>query len=186
MGILNIFKKRKEKPDSEQKWQEKRDLSKISSPSLKESINNWQEQVSILEDHPLSQARVINTQVFEGITSVISSIDEKLSDLGKLDKILELLEALKTEKLEENVENEPKSALEFALTKVNHLSIKDKDVVELLENQGPMSAREAGKRLELTRSTISYRLNRLYNMGILEKMASGRTIKFRPANKKLQ
>jgi len=179
MGIFNLFKKRSKSAEKEKIKEETLDLSKISTPRLGETIDSWQKQVSILEEHPLSQARVVNTQILESMGSVMSGIHSKLDDLKKLDEILEALEALKTEKSTQITEKEPKSVLESALERIGHLSVKDRDVIQLLEAQGPLSARETGKELEVTRSTISYRLNRLYQMGLLEKMASGRTIKFR-------
>ncbi len=182
MGLFDRFKRKPKEAEKEKIKLEKPDLSKLNIIGLSETIENWQKQVSILEDHPLSQARVVNTQILESLGQMVGNIDTKLADLRKLDEILEALEVLKTQKKQEETPKIPDSALEFALTRVGHISVKDRDVLQLLERDGALSAEETGERLSLTRSTISYRLNRLYSMGLLEKTASGRVIKFRVPN----
>jgi len=176
VGIIKRIKKMILREKNKEKSKEKPKVAKIDVLSLKEAVENWQKQVTLIEDHPLSQARVLNTQVLQGITAVMESLDVKLEDLKKLDDILDILKSQESTKKEINP---PKSALELALSKVGYLTVKDRAVIKLLEEKGALSAEDVGKELKLSRSTVSYRLNRLHNMGILKKEAEGRTILFR-------
>ena len=144
--------------------------------TVADTIESWQRQVKVLEEHPLSQARVINTKILNQITEILQSISEKLEELKKLDELLQLL---KEEERPRRVFR-PRSAVEYALTNVGHVTYKDKEVIELLESSGEegMTSEEVGAALNLARSTVCYRLNRLYSMGLVDKKMVGRKIVF--------
>ncbi len=175
MGLLDLFKKRKKVNEKEQTKPLESQIDQIKALKLSEALENWQKQVSLIEEHPLSQARVLNSQLLGSLNDIINSMDAKLSELRKLDEILAILRAENAPKSERKT---PETALEFALSKVGYVTPKDKQVIELLETVSELSSEEVSQKLNLSRSTISYRLNRLCSMGILDKKARGRIILF--------
>lgn len=183
MGLLSRFKRFLLSDEEWRKLQEydrlmfAQDLATTIKPdNVLESIENWRRQVKMLEEHPLSQARVINTTILTRLTEILEGMHDKMSELKKLDEILKVLkeeEAVKTN-------YKPRAALEFSLNRVRHLTVKDKEVIEVLEARGEqgMDSEEMAIALGLARSTVAYRLNRLYAMGIVDKKMVGKKVIF--------
>jgi DNA-binding transcriptional ArsR family regulator len=151
------------------------DIIRIKAPELTDTIKSWEQQVSLLQTHPLSQARVVNTQILSSLTDILGGLDDKLTDLSKLDDILSILKA--REALE--IEKKSLGAVDRVLNSVRHITIKDRIMIDLLEKNPILSAEEVAAELNVTRSTVSYRLNKLYSMGVLDKEVSGRRILFK-------
>ena len=129
----------------------------------------------MLQEHPLSQARVVNSQILTSLTDILSGLDGRLSELKKLDEILEILRAREAVKQEEM----KLGAVERVIKRVRHITLKDRILIDLLEKRSPISADDAAAELNLSRSTISYRMNKLYSMGVLDKEVLGRKILFK-------
>ncbi|MBR9679108.1 MAG: winged helix-turn-helix transcriptional regulator [Nanoarchaeota archaeon] len=179
MGLLKRLKrvfKDDEKP--RERFQDEllsTDIIKIKAPELSDTIKSWEQQVSLLQTHPLSQARVVNTQILSSLTDILGGLDNKLASLSKLDDILTLLKAQEVSEIEKN----SLGAIDRVLKKVRHITIKDRIMIDLLEKNPILSAEEVAAELNVTRSTVSYRLNKLYSMGVLDKEVSGRKILFK-------
>ena len=154
------------------------DIIKIKAPELTDTIKSWEKQVTLLQTHPLSQARVLNTQILSSLTDILGGVDSKLGELGKLDEILRILKEREAAKQAEK----SMGAVDRVLKKVRHITIKDRILIDLLENKGPFTADDAAAELNLTRSTVSYRMNKLYSMGIFDKDIAGRKILFKIAD----
>jgi uncharacterized membrane protein len=137
---------------------------KVSLEKTRELIQEWQIQIERVQDHPLSQVRVINTQLLEQLTDVLKSMNMKLDSLEKLNQILEILK-------KEMAEERPRVS--------EGLTLKDREAFKILKEKGPLSARELAKELKISRSTASSRLNRLYAFGVASKEAREREIIFR-------
>ena len=151
------------------------DIVRIKAPDLSDSIKTWEKQVELLQNHPLSQARVVNTDILTSLTQVLGGLDGRLDELRKLDEILGILKAQETKK----TEDKGLKTLEKVLKKVRHVTIKDRILLDLIEKTPLLDADAVADELELTRSTVSYRLNKLYSMGVLDKEVSGRKILFK-------
>ena len=179
MGLLKrlkrVFKDEKKPRERVQDELLSTDIIKIKAPELADTIKSWEKQVSLLQTHPLSQARVVNTQILSSLTDILTGLDGKLDELSKLDEILGILKTGEAVKSEER----KLGAVDRVLKRVRHITIKDRMVIDLLENRHPLSADEVAEELNLSRSTISYRLNKLYSMGVLDKEVAGRKILFK-------
>lgn len=136
-------------------------------------LKNWDQQVKTIQDHPLSQAKIINTQLLARLTEVLKSMDERLEQLVKLDEILDLLNKSKEEIADKGVISEN---LDKAIRQLQLISIKDKEVIEVLQKKGKLTADQMSNEIKVTRSTCSSRLNRLYTLGLLDKEAVGKRI----------
>ena len=101
---------------------------------------------------------------------------EKLNDLEKLDFILELLQQTKEEIAEKGVSSQ---ALDSAITHISQLTIKDKEVIDWVSRQERVTANQLADYINLSRSTASFRLNRLAELGALEKEAIGKKIYYK-------
>ena len=145
-------------------------------PKIDNSILEWKSTVEAIKNHPLSQVKVINTQILDSISRVLDSIDYKLDKLEKLDEILELLKKGK-QKLEEKGVEVPE--IGEAIKKIESESIKDKEVLDVLTQHEMLSAEELANRMGISRSTASYRLNRLVNAGLVEKVPQGKKVFFK-------
>lgn len=151
------------------------DIVKIKAPDISDAIKTWEKQVELLQNHPLSQARVVNTDILASLSDVLGGLEGRLGELSKLDEILGILKAQETRKIEQNT----LKPVEKVLKNVRHVTIKDRILLDLIEGKPLLDADTVADELNLTRSTVSYRLNKLYSMGVLDKEVSGRKILFK-------
>jgi DNA-binding transcriptional ArsR family regulator len=151
----------------------------MTEQSTHMAIKQWEDTIKVAQQHPLSQVKIINTQILEELNAVLKTMDhrlEKLDDLDKLDIILDLLESTKQELESKGVSS---AALNDAITQINQLTIKDKDVIDWIGRQERVTAQQLADFLNLSRSTASFRLNRLSELGALDKEAIGKKIYYK-------
>ena len=146
-----------------------------TSTDVDRSLLEWKSTVEAISKHPLTQAKVVNDQLLASLTRVLESIDYKLDKLDKLDEILRLLKKGQ-EKLEKEGVEVPE--IKQAIQKLEQ-PLKEKEVLELLKQYDMLSAEEVAERLGISRSTASYRLNRLVRQGLVEKVSQGRKVYFK-------
>ncbi|MDD5239081.1 MAG: helix-turn-helix domain-containing protein [Candidatus Nanoarchaeia archaeon] len=143
------------------------------------AIKQWEDTIKAAQQHPLSQVKIINSQILEELNHVLKSMDhrlEKLNDLEKLDFILDLLQRTKDEIAEKGVSSQ---TLDSAITHISQLTIKDKEVIDWVGRQERVTANQLADYINLSRSTASFRLNRLAELGALEKEAIGKKIYYK-------
>jgi len=99
--------------------------------------------------------------------------DKKLEKLDLLDEIARLLRESSEEKEAETEEVEEDIIRKFGAT------VKDRDAYNILLKKGPMSAEQLALEMKVSRSTASARLNRLFNLGLVDKEARGKEIFYR-------
>jgi DNA-binding transcriptional ArsR family regulator len=152
---------------------------KIQEEASHAAIKQWEDTIKAAQQHPLSQVKIINSQILEELNHVLRSMDhrlEKLNDLEKLDYILDLLQRTKEEIAEKGVSS---PALDSAITQISQLTIKDKEVIDWVGRQERVTANQLADYINLSRSTASFRLNRLAELGALEKEAIGKKIYYK-------
>jgi len=128
------------------------------------------EELRKLTNHPLSQVKVINTALLESLTGVLKNIDYKLNNLEKLDKIIEILE--KKEIFEEKFEK-----INFG---AKNLSDKDFMIFNIIKEKKAVTIGDLMNLAKISRSTASYRLNKLVYLGLVEKKMVGKRAVFVP------
>jgi DNA-binding transcriptional ArsR family regulator len=185
MAFLDRFRRQKQETKKKTtKKKPKKAKKKVSEPAVTkrrtklthvDELVNWKNLVNTVQDHPLSQARVLNTQLLEQLTNVLDSIDNKLKDLSKLDEVLELL---KQEKADLEASGKHSERLDKAILELERATVKDRDAVKILRKE-PMTADQLATSLKISRSTASSRLNRLYSLGAVDKYAEGKKIYYK-------
>ncbi len=161
----------KEIDDSVQKLEQKIVVKDLSDTN--KLIKAWQESVKTVSDHPLSQVKIINTQILEQLTTILESMNMKLDKLALLDEIIDLLKESRTEI---KIVGGSTEKIDKAIAKLEALTIKDEEVIKVLNDKGPMTAEELSRVIGISRSTASSRLNRLNKFGIVRKKADGKLI----------
>ncbi len=156
--------------------QSKRLKTEFLSETKKE-ITNWQMMVDSVQDHPLSQARIINTKLLEQLTQQLEQINTKLDSLQKLDIILEILQQGRKELESKGIKS---VNLDKAIRELEKITVKDTEAMRVIESKGPMTAETLSRELKVDRSTASTRLNRLYTLGLVTKETKGKNMYFKP------
>ncbi|MDD5417576.1 MAG: winged helix-turn-helix transcriptional regulator [Candidatus Nanoarchaeia archaeon] len=150
-------------------------MPQIGQENYSDMVSEWEKQVTLVKQHPLSQVRVINATLLDTLTEVLKSMDGKLTNLGKLDDILGILKDTKHSLSQKGISSRK---LDDAIKEIEDITIKDEQVIKILMENGKKTANEISKELGITRSTASLRLNKLYASGILDKKPSGKKIFF--------
>jgi len=177
MGLLSKWrKKRKMTQEPVPTQEQKQDFPEIKPESGENVLKQWTKTLDMVENHPLSQARVINTAVLTDLTHVLNSMDEKLDNLGKLDKIISLL--IETKK-QLNEAGMPTDKVDAAITSIKGLTIKDQEALNFFKGDELLTTKVFAERADLSRSTASSRLNKLFSFGLLEKVAKGKKIAYK-------
>ena len=144
--------------------------------ATKDLLKEWSKTLELVEKHPLSQARVINTGVLTDLTQVLGSMNEKLDNLGKLDDIMHLL--IETKKQLGGADM-PTAKIDAVIGGLKGLTIKDQDALKFFKSDETLTTEEFSKVSKLSRSTASSRLNKLFSFGLLEKVADGKQIVYK-------
>ena len=135
----------------------------------------WGESVKNISEHPLSQAKIINSQILEQISDILASMDKKLDKIALLDEILQLLKGTRTQIIDLGGSTEK---IDAAITHVEGITIKDEEVIRALGDKGPQTADTLARLMGISRSTASSRLNRLNAMNLIRKKTDGKFIYF--------
>jgi DNA-binding transcriptional ArsR family regulator len=185
MAFLDRFRRQKQETKKKTRKKKPSKAKKAVSEPVKtkpktklthvDELINWKNLVNTVQDHPLSQARVLNTQLLEQLTNVLDSIDTRLKDLSKLDEVLDLL---KQEKADLEASGKHSERLDKAILELERATIKDRDAIKILKKE-PMTAEKLASELKISRSTASSRLNRLYSLGAVDKYAEGKNIYYK-------
>jgi DNA-binding transcriptional ArsR family regulator len=143
------------------------------------AIKNWESTIQAAQQHPLSQVKIINTQILEELSNVLRSMDNKLEKLEKLDKLDEIIDILRRSREELASKGMELPQLNMAIEEIERLTIKDKDVIDWVAKHDKVTANQLADFINLSRSTASFRLNRLAELGALEKEALGKKIYYK-------
>lgn len=125
---------------------------KYEIKDTEQAIKAWKSDLERIKDHPLTQAKIVNEVL-------LNELQQQLKDINtKLDWVLEALKSHKSRPV------------------IDNITTKDREMLNILYT--PQTAVDIAKKLNITRSTASLRLNKLASMGLLEKESDGKNIKF--------
>jgi DNA-binding transcriptional ArsR family regulator len=183
MGLLSRIRKKSPKKRPKRVGTRKKTSKRVGTVSTRKQalptsdlLKNWSKTIEMVEKHPLSQARVMNTAVLSDLTRVLNSMDEKLSKLDKLDKIVSLLGETKKQLSSAGLST---SMIDQAIDRIKGLTIKDKNAFEVFKSKDELTTEGFAEVSKVSRSTASSRLNRLFSFGLLEKNTDGKKIVYR-------
>lgn len=168
MGLLSRLFKRKSK-------KKKKSVGTVPTDDMttSELLKDWSKTIERVENHPLSQARVINTGLLNDLTHILASMDERLEKLSKLDEIISLLESTRDQLKGAGLSTD---SVDAAISGLKGLTVKDREALKLFKDNGPFTTKAFAKKAGLSRSTASSRLNKLFSLGLLDKEAEGKKI----------
>ena len=137
------------------------------------TLKEWKAQIEALQNHPLTQAKVINTEMLRAILSIMESMDGKVDRLhervGDLEiKIKRTPRKTKSRPVRIASETEPKL----------RLNSKDKEVLAFIKIK-EIQATDVAKQFKISRSNASLKLNKLHQMNFLEKRQDGKDVYYR-------
>ena len=110
-----------------------------------------------LENHPLTQAKIINERLYDATTKEIENMSKRIDDID-----------IRLRKVEEGPVKEKKLKIK--------LSKKEKDVLNVVKDTRETDASYIADKLKISRSNASLKLNRLYEEGFLEKIREGKNV----------
>jgi len=135
----------------------KRKKDKEHEEIADKTIEEWKRQVEELRKHPLTQVKILSD-------SLLRELNQKLGDISsKLDELL----AHTRESHAPKISQYPKS-----------LTVKDRELIKILEDREPLNTQELAKALGVNRTTASIRLNKLASVGVLDKKSRGKEIEY--------
>ncbi len=185
MGLLTrLFKKRSKKRSktvgtvpTQQEEQPETSFPKVKPvESSTDLLKEWSKTLEMVEKHPLSQARVINTGILSDLTRILHSMDEKLSGLTKLDEIIHLLVETKSQLENAGLST---SKVDAVIGSLKGLTLKDQEALKVFSVDDLLTTETFAEKAGLSRSTASSRLNKLFSLGLLEKVAQGKKIAYK-------
>jgi len=151
----------------------------IAEQSTHMAIKQWEDTIKAAQQHPLSQAKILNTQILEDLHSVLKAMNNRLDRLDDLDKLDSILQLLRETKENMDAQGLNVDQLDQAIEQIDQLTIKDKEVLEWVSRQERVTAQQLSDYINLSRSTASFRLNRLEDLGALDKEAVGKKIYYK-------
>src|SRR3989344_1080436 len=133
----------------------KKDRKKTAKKSAEQlSLGAWKTELEKLSQHPLTQAKIINEQLLRDLYNLLEQIDTKLDVLNA-----------KVEKA--GLAKQDSNKAELAGQEQKILS---------LAGHARITANDISDELEISRSNASLKLNKLFDMGLLEKEQDGKTV----------
>lgn len=161
--------------------------TKKSKKKLK-VLSNWEAMYNALQEHPLTQAKIINEQLLQNNQDQIDKIHKRLDDIEfqviEIEKRVDQKEAkakkktTKKKKAPEPEEQEPTVEVKKIVADAQ-LSDQEKAIVEHLKNQEESDAETISEQFKISRSNASLKLNKLYNWGFLDKRLEEKTVFYR-------
>lgn len=169
MGLFDkLFGKKKKKTRAKtatKTVQRKKRKKKTKQELISEHITlkEWREELQRLQQHPLTQAKIINQNLLNSIMDLLEQINQKLDMLNTRIDRLEAKRTkvkVKVEKPEVKLSKQEQKILAF---------IKARKIVQA----GPIASR-----LGISRSNASLKLNKLYQIGYLNKQQDGKDVHY--------
>lgn len=124
-----------------------------------EIIKEWRELQEKLENHPLTQAKIINEKLYETTKEEIDKLHERVDDID-----------MRLREVEEGKVKPKEEKSRFKLSK------KEKDVLNVVKDLKRTDASTISNKLNISRSNASLKLNRLYEEGFLDKIREGKQV----------
>ena len=134
-------------------------IFKKKEKTSKESqiLKEWKELQEKLEKHPLTQAKIINEELYNSTVKELEKINKRVDEID-----------IRLRKVEENGIKESKPKVK--------LSRKEKKVLNVVKDLEETDANQVADKLNISRSNASLKLNRLYEEGFLDKVREGKNV----------
>jgi|TARA_Y100000034_G_C6906185_1_gene420583 hypothetical protein len=157
--LRKVLRRKKKTKDSD-----KEDKHKV--------LRSWEDLYSDLQEHPLTQAKLLNEQLFHATNESLKEINEKLDNLDERVSSLESRKARKAPKKDDfdNVKRIIPKA---------QLSDHERAIIEFIEKHNETDAQTIAQTFNISRGNASLKLNKLYSWSYLTKRLDEKSVFFR-------
>lgn len=145
------------------------------------TLTNWEQMYKSLQEHPLTQAKIVNEQLLQSTQDSLNKINNKLDDIEERVTNLEKRPIRKISKPSKKSKKEIVKEIQ-QVTKVKKIvadadmTEEEKAIVEHLKKQGESDADTISTQFKISRSNASLKLNKLYKWGFLDKRLEEKTV----------
>lgn len=175
MGLFDFFRRVREKrPAAPQQKPEvtraktvqvRKKRPRQKPPKLEHKmLREWRTEVQKLQEHPLTQAKIVNEKLLAAVMDLLNEINSKLDELNTR---VGQLETLKTKQAKEAPEVK--------------LSTNEQKVIDFVKKKKEVVANEVASSLKISRSNAALKLNKLFSVGLLEKRQDGKDVYYKIA-----
>ena len=169
MGLFDrLFGKKKEKPKAKTVTKTVRRRKK--KPKTKEqlitehiTLNQWKEELQRLQAHPLTQAKLMNENLLNLVMDLFEQINQKLDELNTR------IDRMEAKKVRVKVKHETPEA---------KLSSQEERILAFIKTKKIVQACPIARKLRISRSNASLKLNKLYSIGYLDKQQDGKDVHY--------
>ncbi len=169
MGLLSrLFgrKKQKKKTKTVTKTVKRRKKKKKTKQQLITehiTLNQWKDELQRLQAHPLTQAKIMNENLLNLVMDLFEQINQKLDALNTR------IERMEAKKVKVKIKHEK--------PKIN-LSSQEQKILTFIKAQKIIQAGPIARKLRISRSNASLKLNKLYSVGYLDKRQDGKDVHY--------
>ena len=177
MGFFDFLRRKPEKrpaspkPDIKQKIRTAAVTTTVKprprqKPKLEHAVlREWSTDLQKLQQHPLTQAKIVNEKLLAIVVDALTEINAKLDELGtRMAKIETQRITLRDEKA----------------SKIK-LSSNEQKVFDFVKKKKRVQAREVAKSLKISRPNAALKLSKLFSMNLLKKEQEGKDVYYKIA-----
>ena len=148
------------------------------------TLTEWKTLMKELQNHPLTQAKVVNQQMMQSVMGILEDINSKIDGVNvRLDRLEDTTSQIKKEQTSQKLEikhvkqdklkfekrvAEPEQDLKLKLSK------SEREILDFLKKRKNLQASEIGNKLKISRSNAALKLNKLYSVGLVIKNKDGK------------
>jgi len=145
------------------------------------TLTNWEQMYKSLQDHPLTQAKIVNEQLLQSTQDSLNKINNRLDDIEERVTHIEKRPVTKISKTSKPSKTKEKEVIK-EITKIKKIvadadmTEEEKAIIEHLKKQGESDADTVSTQFKISRSNASLKLNKLYKWGFLDKRLEEKTV----------
>jgi len=148
---------------------------KIESKKEHKVLKSWGDMYEELQEHPLTQAKILNEQLLRNTNQSIDKIHDKL------DSFEERISRLENRKVttKKTIKKGAKTEIITEIVDKGQLSEQEELIMKTIKDQGEVDAKTISKKFNISRGNASLKLNKMHKYGLLAKRLDEKSIFFK-------
>ncbi len=144
-------------------------------------LSNWENMYKALQDHPLTQAKIVNDELLKSTQESLNKINKRLDKIEERVENIENKPVKKTKPSKSSKKSTQKEEVK-EITKIKKIvadadmTDQERAIVEHLKKQDESDAETISEQFKISRSNASLKLNKLYKWGFLDKRLEEKTV----------
>ena len=147
---------------------------KVESKKEHKVLKSWEDMYEELQEHPLTQAKILNEQLLRNTNRSIDKIHDKLDSFDERISSLENRKVTVKKTLKKGFKPE-------VITEIvdkGQLSEQEELIMKTIKDQGEVDAKTISKKFNISRGNASLKLNKMHKYGLLAKRLDEKSIFF--------